>query len=391
MAVFDWKMIRKGIARVERCVVGYHGFNELVQAMLIVEDTNGEVYSHLMPSAHSLSKALALQSEQRVSERVNGGHFFVANGQLIDYRGVTKNKQFVHTDEAITTMLEEVGVRFLNSVQGEGLPKFTQFGRKALQPDDLPMLNAVTAKTGIREHLLADNISFSSFRDATDLHLPTLGEEGEFMSVVGQVWSPFKPHVEFTMGLVRKASASGMIGTREGLVQRFQIVNDWEHHLDIASQRFRDDVHKHLIKRFAIMQDTRASVELVNRAHEHIVKRTKAMSLRDDAYGRAKNLMAVLDCKFHLGAYYMPHVFQEARMKGALQSHLTLFDLWGCVLDTDAYIPQVKGASTNTLQVFANELVMVAQKLHGVDRIIGHEPETAFGSLDDAFFGRLVS
>lgn len=387
MAIFDWKMIRKGTARVERCVMGYHGFNELVQAMLIVEAPSGEIYSHLMPSSHSLSKALTLQSEQRVSERVNGGDFFVANGELIDYRGVGKNKHFVHTDEAIETMLTEVGVRF----KSEDSLGVQQWGRKALQPDELPLLKAVTKKTGIREHLLADNVSFSSFRDATDLHLPTLGEEGEFMSVVGQVWSPFKPHVEFTMGLVRKASASGMIGTREGLVQRFQIVNDWEHHLDTASQRFRDDVHKHLIKRFAIMQETRASVELVNRAHEHIVKRTKAMSLRDEAYQRAKNLMAVLDCKFHLGAYYLPHVFQEARMKGALQSHLSLFDLWGCVLDTDAYLPTVKGASTNTLQVFANELVMTAQKLHGVDRIIGHEPETAFDNLDDAFFGRLAS
>ncbi len=387
MATFDWKMIRKGTARVERCVVGYHGFNELVQAMLIVEDDDGQTYSHLMPSEHSLSKALSLQSETRVSDRVNGGDFFIANGQIVDFRGVTKKKQFVHTDEAITTMLEEVGVRF----SGENLNMVTQWGRKSLQPDEFPLLKAVTKKTGIREHLLDANVSFSSFRDATDLHLPALGEDGEFMTVVGQVWSPFKAHVEFTIGLVRKASKSGMIGTTEGLVQRFQIVNEWEHHLDIASQRFRDDVHKHLQKRFAIMQDTRASVELVNRAHDHIVKRTKSMSLRDPAYQRAKELMAALDCKFHLGAYYMPHVFQEARMKGALQSHLTLFDLWGCVLETDAHLPSVKGASTNTLQVFANELVMTAQKLHGVDRIIGHEPETAFDSLDDAFFGRLVS
>jgi hypothetical protein len=392
MANFEWNMLRKARASVEREVTGIYGFNEIVQARLNVEDKAGNLYTHLLPTSHTLSRALKLQSEHKVSERVDKGNYFVANGEIVDFRAATSKKQFIHTDDAIETLLDQVGVRFNSlglSEDGKTLNLVNQWGKHAIQQNKVKPLAAVAKKTGVREHLLGDDVSLSSFRDATDLHIPTLGAGGEFLSVVGQIWSPFKPHIEFSLGLVRLACNNGMIGSKDALVQRFQIVNEWDRHLAIASQRFREDVHRFIQERFTAMRDSRASLELVTRAYEHVMKRTKGLDASHEEYDRAKNLMSVLDCKFHLGSYYRDHAFTDGKMRGALQSHLTLFDLWNCVTETDAYLPTAEGSKTSTMQTFANELLLNSQKLHGVDRMSGEVPLAPFSDTDQAFFGTI--
>jgi hypothetical protein len=392
MPNFDWKMIRKAHAVVEREITGVYGFNETVQANLSVQDIAGNTYQHLLPASHTLSRALKLQSEEKVSERVNKGNFFIANGDIVDFRTATSKKQFIHTDDNIDTLIEQVGVRFQSvgvSEDGEGIKVDNQWGNHALQCDKIGALSAVASKTGVREHLLGDKVSLSSFRDATDLHIPTLGSGGEFLSVVGQIWSPFKPHIEFSLGLVRLSCMNGMLGSKDTLVQRFQIINEWDHHLSIASQRFREDVHTYVQSRFTAMRDSRASLDLVGRAYDHVMKRTKGLDASHPEYGRAKNLLGVLDCKYHLKSYYRDHAFTDSSMRGALQSHLTLFDLWNCVTETDSYLPESEGSRTSTMQTFANELLLTTQKLHGVDRMSGGVPLAPFSSTDQAFFGTI--
>lgn len=395
MSNFDWKMIRNGNAKVTRKVAGTFGLDEVIAAVVTVEDKAGNnQYSVELSPRHTLSRALRVQSEQRVSSRVENGNFFIANEKIIDFRPVGVNKQFVHSDDAISNLIEQVGVRFVEasaSDDGEETTFVHQWGAHAIQPNDIKGLKALARKTKVRERLLTDEVSLSSFRDSTELQIASLGDGGQFMSAVGQIWSPFKPHIEFTMGLVRLACDNPMIGTSEGLVQRFQIVNEWDHHLSIASQRFREDLHKYINERFEAMRHNRASVDLVNKSYEHVMKRTKGLSPSHPEYDRASNLLGVLDCKFHLSNFYRDHVFKEAKLRGALQSHLTQFDLWNCVTETDAYIPPVEGSQSSTLQGFANELLTKTQKLHGVDRMQqGLATLAPFSDPDQAFFGTIA-
>lgn len=391
----SWKMIRAGSARVERELTGRFNLDEVVQARLVVVDESGREYSHLMPASNSLSRALELQSANNVSKRVDGGDFFIVNGQIADYRPVSAKRQFVHTDESIDTLINKVGLRYrttelVDAEDGKGgrlVERVHQLGDNATRPEDNSALLAVAKKATVRERLLSKDVSLSAFRDPTDIEIEGFKEGGQFVSLVGQVWSPFKPHVEFTLGLVRVLCSNGMIGTRDELVQQFQIVNEWDRHLDIASQRFREDVHRHIRSRFATMRDKRASLENVTRAYEYVSKRIKKLTPSHEEYGRAKNLLGVLDAKYHLREYYSDHVFEQSKLRGALPSHLTMFDLWNCVTETDAYLPDCQGSRSATVQGFANELMMTTQHLHGVGRMVDKAPPAPFSNPDQAFFG----
>lgn len=391
----SWKMIRAGNARVERELTGRFNLDEVVQARLVVEDEAGREYSHLMPASNSLSRALELQSANNVSKRVNGGDFFVVNGRIVDFRPATAKRQFTHTDESIDTLINKVGMRYrstelVEQEDGSGgrlVEHIHQLGENATQPEEHNALMAVAKKATVRERLLSKDVSLSAFRDPTDIEIEGFKEGGQFVSLVGQVWSPFKPHVEFTLGLVRVLCANGMIGTRDELVQQFQIVNEWDHHLDIASQRFREDVHRHIRGRFATMRDKRASLENVTRAYEHVSKRIKKLESSHPEYGRAKNLLGVLDTKYHLKDFYSDHVFEQSKLRGALPSHLTMFDLWNCVTEADSYLPDCQGSRSETVQGFANELMMTTQHLHGVGRMVDRAMQAPCSDPDQAFFG----
>lgn len=390
----SWKMLRHGEARVERVLSGTFGLNEVVQARLIVEDEDGKTYDHLMPPTNTLSRALELQSAHKVSKRVNGGHFFMVNDKIVDYRPVSDKAHFIHSDASIETLIEKVGLRYVAPFEdedGEASEQVHQLGHKAIQPDEMSALMAVAGKASIRERLLDKTTSLSAFRDATELEIDGFREGGQFVSLVGQVWSPFKPHVEFTLGLVRVLCANGMIGTRNELVQQFQIVNEWDRHLDIASQRFREDVHKHIRQRFALMRGKRASLDDVTRAYEHVAKRIKGMDASHTQYERAKNLLGVLDTKYHLKDFYHEHVFQQSKLRGGLPSHLTMFDLWNCVTESDSYLPEIEGSRSGTMQGFANELLLSDHLLHGVDRMVSAPDLAPFSDADQAFFGTVTS
>ena len=65
-------------------------------------------HHHRFDAKSRVSKNLEIMTPDDMQQRLTGGHFFFANGQLLDFRD-GQYQGFVHSDDSINKLIEVIG------------------------------------------------------------------------------------------------------------------------------------------------------------------------------------------------------------------------------------------------------------------------------------------
>lgn len=313
------------------------------QAVITV---NGE-HIHAFPVASPYSRALNVVKPADLDKRLNGGHFFFVNNELVkfqenDYAG------FIHSDEAIGKLSDILGVE----------------RRK-------------------NKYVLGKTWSKNDF---------TIGAfaGGEFNTGIKFLWDPFAPSIDTDFQILRLICLNGMMANRTLFNSRIPMVNCWEEHMEIASRQLQNKVSSLVKRRLAAMVNERASVDELMAIESHARRRIAGSEEITEKETQAlRNIAKAASPVAHLGHVYKDEVFTNKHLARQMPSHLTAFDTFNMVTEIQTHTPQTEDSTSRALNQMANVLLF-ERKATGVHAPKAYMPAISpFSSADRAFFGEL--
>jgi hypothetical protein len=320
-----------------------------------VIEINGE-HEHRFSPESRVSKALSTTPIAALEARLNGGSYFMVNGELVDFRDGYYNG-FVHDDDAIDSLVHTIGFE-----QGSPGSRSTQTGR---------------------------NVRLGRTWSENPFEIPLYNEGGRFTSRLSFNWNPFNRTVNSAFQIVRLICTNGMMGLTNFLNSRIPLENRWEEHLDIASAQIQNKIDSILRARLGEMGRDRATVADLLALQDHAENR---MGDTRNAHTRERllKIRRIVSPEMHLGETYKPAVFQDRRLAAQMPGHLTEFDAYNIATELSSHTHEGGGSSDHALDRMANNLVF-SRKDHSFHAARFGAPALAsFSDADAAFFGDMA-
>ena len=316
-----FKLIREGNVEIIRDETPQS--KQPVATMII----DGE-YEHQFPASSRVSRALADAHESQIEKRIQGGSFFLQNGQLVSFKDGNK-KHFVHTDESIQALIDTIGY------------------------------TTADEHLGGQNRLSTRKLKLQDVWSDVELEIPGYQTGNEFNSQLSFAWSPFEAHVSSVFRLIRLICTNGMTGTTNFLNTNIPLVNRWDEHLDMASKQIQNKVTGMMENRFNQMIHQHATVRDLQRVMDHITKRAKiddnrhSQKVMDMMIGTAQ----MIDPKTNLGNQYLGSAFEDGRVGDRLASHISMHTLWNLITELSSHTVEGEGSTDFGLDRFANEIL----------------------------------
>ncbi len=322
---------------------------------IAIATINGE-HQHRFDPNSRISKALELMTPADLAARMTGGHYFMVNGDLVDFRD-GQYTGFVHNNDNIQRLVETIGV-----TEGSG--------RKTT-----------------RENTTSTKVSLSKIWSETDIAVPLYNEGGNFKSQLRFAWNPFMKDVRSAFELVRLICTNGMTGLTSFLNTKIPLVNRWEEHLEIASRQIQNKVSSKIITRLTEMGTERATVSDCQLIVEHANDRLEDGNLDQATRQRLKNIGMIASPSLHLGSMYRENVFSDKRLGAQLPSHLSSFDIYNMATEIRSHTQENSKSSNHAMDKMANALVFDREDLTQHTARFGKPTLAGFDDPEAAFFG----
>lgn len=332
-----------------------------VQARLKIDDR----FEHTFPSTSRISKHLSLMEPQQLAQRLSGGHYFMVDDQLVDFR-TSEYKGFIHDERSIGALVDNIG--------------FLQAGDKSL-PRHLRKPRASN------DDSVVSKIRLAGVWDDFDFDVPSYAEGGDFSSQLRFEWSPFQQFVTSAFDIIRQICTNGMVGLTPLINTKVPLINRWEQHLDIAAEQLKHKIGKLVTHRLEHLGSVRASVSDVLLARDHVAKRLDT-SVQADRPMLA-NLAVALDPGTHMGHIYKDTAFDDKAVAAQLPSHLTGMDLYNIVTELRSHTNETGKSSDRALDIFSNKLVFDYEGLAASAAGFKNTNVSAFADHRAAFFGNM--
>jgi len=301
---------------------------------------NGE-HEYTFPATSRVSKALETNRIEDVVSRLDGGHFFMKDDTLVDWRdrNYADRGSFIQEDRGIQELLNKIG--------------FTQETKKSV---------------GRFNNTASTEILLNKTWSDVDIHVPQYLEGGDMKSKLDFVWNPFNSNVTTSYKLERLICQNGMVGLSSLLNAKIPLVNDWEEGLNIANKLIQNKIGTMITGRMAQMNDN--SMMATVRDCHRVTAMCQARLVSADNFGddvlREKLAMTQLaaDPHLHLKGVYGNEILEDMKMCDQLRSHLTLFSLWNILTDISSHTVEVKDNSNFAVQRWANEVLIDRKGVH---------------------------
>jgi len=310
--------------------------------------TINDTYQHHFSENSRVSKSLDVMTSDDLTDRLTGGHFFMENGQLVDFRDGQYNG-FIHSDDSIQKLIDVIG--------------YTEHAHR---------------KT-----------SLSSVWSNNDIEVPLYAAGGDFQSRLSFSWNPFMKDVHSTFELVRLICTNGMTGLTSFLNTKIPLVNRWEEHLEIASRQIQNKVSSKVVARLGEMGNERATVSECQSIVTHVDDRLKNGNVDQVSRERLKNIAMVASPTLHLGKVYKENVFGDRRLGAQLPSHLSTFDVYNMATEINTHTAETSGSSSFAMDKIANALIFDREDLTKHSARFGQPTLSAFSDAEAAFFGNV--
>jgi hypothetical protein len=327
-------------------------------------------HEHEFRPKSNISRSLMHAPLADIEDRLNGGHYFFVDGELIDFRdrSYVLGDGFVHTDDAIEALWNTLGVSKYSTRQA--------FRRASL---------------GTRMSTQSTSTGLFKVWSKSDIHVPAYNEGGRFTSQLSFAWNPFNADIRSSFELVRLICVNGMIGLTSWLNSRVPLVNMWQEHLDIAALQIQRKVEDKVGARMLEMNRERASLADLMLLQRHAIERFDAEANIDDgAQERLRTISRAVNPMLHLNDFYKPDVFADMRVAAQLPGHLTVFDAWNIATEMSSHTHDGGDSTDNGLQRLANRLVFDPENVNFKAARLELPPPAWFSSPEQAFFGEVA-
>lgn len=300
-------------------------------------------------------------SDMRMIESMfDKGTYAFYKDKLVDYRR-SDYKGFIHSDASVEKLVELVGIEDTATQQ-----------RRAARG----LFNRMRGRH-------SNGVFMGGEWDKFDLSVPALGVGGEFENRLLYRWSPFSPNIQTSLEVERLVCENGMLAMSPLLTFDVPVIDNWEENLDVVSMQLKPRVNAVLQDRFLAMEEMRASLGDVQRAHRVLSSRMD--NADDQAHMRLTQLAHLTDVQRHLERFYDPAVFENRNLADRAESHLTQFALFNVLTEAASHTPSSQEASDAAIQMAINRLVF-----DEADRQLGFKarqiPEQTDSNPERAFF-----
>jgi hypothetical protein len=350
--VINFEMHRH--ADVDASTVNVNG-NECVR-ILVNEDVE-----HIFPSTSRVSKALEVSTIDQIRDRLNGGHFFTAENELVDFRDSQYNG-FVHSTENIASLVDTIGISNKSDLAG---------GRKYATTQG--------------------NVVLASEWTKSEIVVPEYNEGGQFDSHLMFQWSPFNQNVNSMFYLKRLICLNGMVGLTNFLNARIPVVNRWSDHLDIAATQIQNKIESKVGTRLSAMGKTPASVQQLQLVADHAAKRAKD-DINSDNIEVLERIARVANPRVHLADTYKDRVFDNANLAAQMPAHLSEFDAMNLATEINTHTNSTTGSTNRALDKFASDLVFTpVDNSSRAARFATGTISSTFSNPEQAFYGTVAA
>lgn len=327
--------------------------------------TINDKYEHTFESSSRISKVLSMTGDtrsfevakQQLQERLDGGDYFMIDGQLVDFRDSVYNG-FVHTDDSIGHLIDNIGIMRNDDALRSGLKLNTQSSK----------------------HILANRYS------SEGLEIAGLNEGGMFNTNIVYSWNPFTSFVKGAFEIVRLICENGMVSATDLISSNIPLVNRWEEHLKISNKQMQNAVQGLVGKRINDMVSERASVTDLRLIAKHAENRLSSV-IDPNEKERLERIKFIADPMIHLPEYYSLESLQDTNIAAQLPGHLSAFDAWNCVTEIMTHTSENEKSTPRSLQGFANSLVFPKKEANTNHHLNTTPLLSAFSNPEVAFFG----
>lgn len=312
--------------------------------------TINDKYEHTFPHTSRISKHLELITPIELQQRLNNGHFFFVNNNLIDFRDNQYNG-FIHSDNNIQNLVNTIGISLNNS-----LPH--------LQKDNN-----------------IHNIQLQKIWHSSEITVPHTQSGATFNSLLSFKWNPFVKHIHSSFDIIRLICSNGMTSNIPFLNTKIPLLNRWHEHLNISANQIQNKVHNILINSISNMQHSHSTLADTSLLNEHINLR---LQHPDNNHTQLINLQSIINPTLHLQNYYQPHIFNNHNISAQLPSHLSLFTLFNAITELRTHFQPTTQSSDFSLDKLANSILFNKPKPFLLHKQLHHNmdlfssPETAF-------------
>jgi len=321
-------------------------------------------HHHRFAANSRISKQLDIMTPDDLQQRLDGGQYFFANGQLLDFRD-GQYRGFIHSDDNISRLIEVIGYQ-------EG-----QTGSQQIANIDRKIQNT-TGSEIVLQKVWSDH----------EIQVPLYTTGGEFNSRLSYKWNPFMKDVHSMFDLVRLICTNGMTSLTSFLNTRIPLVNRFEEHLEIASRQIQNKVSGKVLARLAEMGSERATIAECQLIVEHADARLGGdVVLTQQMKEQLKHISMIASPRLHLGQMYKETVFSDRRLGAQLPSHMSTFDIYNMATEINTHTPENTKSSSHAMDKMANALIFDREDLTKHASRYGQPAISAFSNPDAAFFG----
>lgn len=297
----------------------------------IAEDHNHEEvvqlecgdFVHQFPVTTSVSEALKHYPIERIGQRFVDSTLVFKDGELMDHRYGNYNG-IIHSDDAIRSFIEHVGTKPANRKDGMKL--------------------------------------FASQREGLEIQLASelLGLGGDTTLTINFNWSVFQTHISSTIEYLRMVCMNGAMMSTPLLQSKVPVINDWQHHLNIAHTMLTNKTTSLLEQRVKQMYHTAAPLSLVQNVADHAARRldkTEFLTYRQRDI--LQGVLAACDVVANSGGLITTDDIMDVDSHWAdrMPTHINMWSLFNCATEIDSHTDAIDGSSTIGMRKLTNRIL----------------------------------
>lgn len=322
---------------------------------LIVNDK----YKHQFPASSKFSKAVENTPISDIQSRLNGGHYFFVGDSLIDFRDNSYRGGFIHEDDAISNLMQHIGVY--------------EKSHKQLRNNGWGVNSSLTlGRQWSNQEIIAKNMN----------------DGGVFDGTLSYLWSPFSDKISTLFQIVRQLCSNGMTATTDILNTKIPLMNRWDEHLHIASAQIHAKANSLVSNRMHQMMLEHASVNDLMLIAKHIHTRLGNEELDVETKRKLTAMYKAVNPVFHLNKVYKDSVFNNTSIASHTPAHLSKFDAYNALTELSSHYSEHGASTFVSLNKKANELVFEEDRK--VQHKLGTSNVSAFSDPDMAFFAAVA-
>ena len=324
-------------------------------ADIIIDDQ----YHHEFEPTSRVSRSLEIMTPEDLSNQMSGGHFFMIEDDLYDFRTGNYNG-FVHTDNSISHLADIIGI---NEVTPNGIR--------------------------VHENTTSRDITLGAQWSNHDIQIPQYNAGGDFSSELHFGWSPFIKTVNSAFMLTRLICTNGMRGMRTFMNTKIPLMNRWEEHLEIANRQIQNKVNSMVIQRMTQMGSERATIAETTLLAQHARARLDGYITNQATKDRLNNIISIVSPRRHLEGVYKDNVFTDHNIAAQHPAHLSTFDVYNIATEIRSHTDPVEKSTSRAMDKLSNDLVFERADLTQHISQLSQPKVCNFSNPEAAFFGDL--